>query len=322
MAPTSRRTNTTSTQRPVKRSPQQQTASRQAREPLSNDERRRLRAERARKRRRRRNLIIGVLLTTVILVVGIVLCLTVFFKIADIAVAGDEIYNAEQIIEASGITIGENMFLTSTKNAAEAIEKTLPYVEKAEIKRSLSCTVTITVTKATAVAALEDGDSYILLNASGKVLEDGVVALSDDILVLEAGTISSAVPGETVTFENENAASDFVAVFTALQNGGITGLTQLDVRDRLQITATYQNRIVLKLGEAATVAGKTDFIKATLERCEQNTPGFKGSIDFSIDKKAFQNAEKESTTTVPASEIPLQENDTTDPHAESTSKAA
>lgn len=262
------------------------------------------------------------MLTVVILTVGIVLCLTVFFKIANIEVAGDEIYNAEQIIEASGITVGENMFLTSTKNAAAAIEKDLPYVEKAEIKRSLSCTVTITVTKATAAAALADGDAYILLNASGKVLEDGVVALSDDILVLEAGAVSSAVPGELVTFENESAASDFVSVFDALQNGGITGLTQLDVRDRLQITATYQNRIVLKLGEAAAVANKTDFIKATLDRCEQNTPGFKGSIDFSIDKKAFQNAEEESTTTAPVSETPLQGNTAEGPNSETAAKSA
>ncbi|MGN0520131.1 MAG: cell division protein FtsQ/DivIB [Candidatus Fimenecus sp.] len=296
--------------------------SRQAREPLSNDERRRLRAERAKKRRRRRNLIIGSLLTVLILTVGIILCLTVFFNIANIEVNGDEIYNTEQIIEASGITVGENMFLTSTKDAAAAIEKTLPYVEKAEIKRSLSCTVTITVTKATASAALAEGDAYILLNASGKVLEDGVVALSDDILILEAGAVSSAVPGELVVFENETAASDFVSVFAALQNGGITGLTQLDVRDRLQIEATYQNRIVLKLGEAATVANKTDFIKATLDRCEQNTPGFKGSIDFSIDKKAFQNAEEESTTAAPVSETPLQGNDTVEPNSESTSAAA
>lgn len=262
------------------------------------------------------------MLTVVILTVGIVLCLTVFFKIANIEVTGDEIYNAEQIIEASGITVGENMFLTSAKNAAAAIEKDLPYVEKAEIKRSLSCTVTITVTKATAAAALADGDAYILLNASGKVLEDGVVALSDDILVLEAGAVSSAVPGELVIFENESAASDFVSVFAALQNGGVTGLTQLDVRDRLQITATYQNRIVLKLGEAASVANKTDFIKATLDRCEQNTPGFKGSIDFSIDKKAFQNAEEESTTTAPVSETPLQGNATEEPNSETTAKAA
>lgn len=265
-----------------------------------------MRAERARKKRRRRNLIIGVILTILILIVGVVLSLTVFFNIAEIAVTGDEIYNYEQITQASGIEVGENLFLMSTKNAAENIEKTLPYVEKAEIKRSLSCKVTIQVTAATAVAALDNGESYTLLNASGKVLEDGVVALSDGILVLEAGEISSAVPGELVVFANADAVSDFVTVYDAMQNAGIAGITELDVRDRMQIKAKYQNRIVLVLGEASSVPNKTDFIKATLDRCEQNSPEFKGSIDFSIDKKAYQNAEDKTTTTPTASETPLQ----------------
>lgn len=267
-------------------------------------------------------MLIAVVLTVVILIVGVVLCLTVFFNIASIEVTGDDIYNDTQITEASGITVGENMFLLSTKNAAENIEKTLPYVEKAEIKRSLSCKVTVCVTAATASAALENGESYILLNGKGKVLEDGVVALPDGILVLEAGEVSSAVPGDLVTFVNENAAADFVTVFAALQNSGITGLTELDVRDRMQITAKYQNRILLKLGEVSSVAGKTDFIQATLERCEQNTPDFKGSIDFTIDKKAYQNAEEDTTTAPPASETTSQENATADTTSENPSQAA
>lgn len=266
-------------------------------------------------------MIVGVLLTGILLIVGVVLCLTVFFKIARIDVTGDEIYNAEQIIEASEITVGENMFLMPAKKNAAAVEKALPYVEKAEIKRSLSCTVTVQVTKATAVAAIANGESYILLNRAGKVLEDGVIALPDEILVLEAGAITSAVPGEKILFESETAAEDFTAVFSALQNGAVTGLTQLDVRNHLQIEAMYQNRIVLKLGEAASIADKTDFIRATLERCEKNSPGFKGSIDFSIDKKAFQNAEKE-TTAAYASETPLQENDVQKPNSDAASAAA
>ncbi len=266
-------------------------------------------------------MIIGAVLTVLILIVGVVLSLTVFFNIAEIAVTGDEIYNYEQITQASGIEIGENLFLLSAKNAAQTIEKTLPYVEKAEIKRSLSCKVTIQVTAATAVAALDNGESYTLLNASGKVLEDGVVALSDGILVLEAGEVSDAVPGEQAVFANANAVSDFVTVFGAMRDGGITGITELDVRNRMQIKAKYQNRIVLELGEASSVPDKIDFIKATLERCEQNTPEFKGSIDFTIDKKAYQNAE-DKTTAPPASETPLQPNDATDAASDGTSPAA
>lgn len=260
-------------------------------------------------------------MTVLLLAVGIVLCLTVFFKTAEITVSGDDIYNPEQIIEASGITLGENMVLISKKDVAQTIEKSLPYIEKAEITRSLSCRVNIKVTAATAVAALESGESYILLNASGKVLEDGVVALADDVLVLKAGEIVSAVPGERVTFADANAVSDFASVYALLKDGEITGLTQLDVQNRLQIKAVYQNRIVLTLGEVSSIAGKADFVKATLERSEQNNPSFRGTIDFSIDKKAFQNAEEE-TKAPTASETPLQPDGDENANSKDTADAA
>lgn len=268
---------------------------RNTREPMSNDERRRLRAERARKRRRRRNLLIGALLTVIIVIVGVTLSLTVFFKIAAVDIAGDEIYNAEQITQASGINIGENLFLFSAKDAASAVEKALPYVEKAEIKRSLSCKVTISVTAAKAVAAIDNGEAYTLLNLSGKVLEDGVMTVNDDVVILETGEIVSAVPGEQLVLADADALADFTAVMRAFAENALTGITNLDIRDRTNIKARYKDRILLKLGEASSIAAKSDFIKATLERNEKNTPDFRGSIDFSIDKKAYQHADEQST---------------------------
>ncbi len=265
---------------------------------MSNDERRRARAERARKKRRRRNIILGSILTAVFLIVGVVLCLTVFFHIASIEVTGDEIYNPGQIIEASGIQIGENLFLVSAKDAAAEIERALPYVESAQIKRSLSCKVTIQVTAATAAAALDNGESYTLLNASGKVLEDGVMTINDGMILITAGEVSAAVPGELAVFAADGAFEDTVFALKAFSDAGLVGITELDVRDSTNIKARYKDRILLELGAASTIPDKTDFIKATLERSEISSPEFKGTIDFTIDKKAYQNAE--DATTAPA----------------------
>lgn len=278
---------------------------------MSNDERRRLRAERARKRRRRRNLLIGVLLTVLLIIVGVTLSLTVFFKIASVEITGDEIYNAEQITQASGITVGENLFLFSAKDAASAVEKTLPYVEKAEIKRSLSCKITISVTAAKAVAAIDNGESYMLLNASGKVLEDGVMTVNDDVVILETGEITAAVPGDLLVTADAGALADYIEVMHAFVENNLAGITKLDIRDRSNIKAQYRDRILLKLGAAATIAEKTDFIKATLERNEKNTPEFRGSIDFSIDKKAYQNAETQSAAPAPTESSTASQPETT-----------
>lgn len=236
------------------------------------------------------------MLAFVLVVAAVLLCLHVFFKVSSIQVTGNEVYNTEQITEASGITVGAKLFLFSEKDAAAAIEKTLPYVEKAEIKRSLSGTVTITVTAAKAVAAIDNGDAFTLLNLTGKVLEDGVMTVNDDIVILEAGEVTSAVPGEILALADTAALADYTAVMQAFAEQEIIGVTQLDIRDRANIKAQYKDRILLKLGAANTVADKADFIKATLERNEKSTPEFRGSIDFSIEKKAYQNAEGQSAT--------------------------
>ena len=76
---------------------------------MSNDERRRARALAARRRRRRRRIIIGVVLSVILLAVGIALCLTVFFKISAVEVTGDEVYNSDPVVEASGITARGNL---------------------------------------------------------------------------------------------------------------------------------------------------------------------------------------------------------------------
>lgn len=278
---------------------------------MSNDERRRQRALRARKRRRRQRLLLAAVVTVLLLIVGVILSLTVFFHIESIAVAGDEIYDPEQIIEASGITVGENLFLLSKKDAAAAIEQALPYVETAEIKRSLSCTVTIQITAAKAVGALDNGEYYTLLSSAGKALENGVVSLPDGVFVVKAGEVKRADPGEYVTFAQENAFEDLVHTFDAFAAANFSDVTELDVRDRTNIKARYKDRINLELGEVSSLPDKMSFVTATLERCETNTPNFKGTIDFTIDKKAYQNAEtstkapKESET---ASQKPAQTN--------------
>lgn len=249
------------------------------------------------------------------------MCLTVFFKISAVEVDGDEIYNADRVVEASGITLGENLFLLPAGEIEEQIETTLPYVETAEISRSLSCTVTIHITAAKAAVALDNGDSYTLLSASGKVLEDGVMSVGEDVLLLEAGDVLSCVPGEVIEFADADEGTDMTTALQAFSDASFAGLTKLDVRDHTNIKAVYQGRITLEFGAASSIADKLDFVAATLSRSDQNNPEFRGTIDFTIDKKAYQNAEEPSTTQ-PASQAPAPEESQTASQEETTAAAA
>ncbi len=289
---------------------------------MSNDERRRARALAARRRRRRRRIIIGVVLSVILLAVGIALCLTVFFKISAVEVTGDEVYNADQVVEASGITLGENLFLLPANDIETQIETTLPYVETAEISRSLSGTVTVHITAAKAAAAIDNGDSYTLLSASGKVLEDGVMSVGEDVLLLDTGDVLSCVPGEIIELAAEDAVADMTAALGAFSDASFAGLTRLDVREHTNIKAVYQGRITLELGMASTITDKLDFVMATLSRSDQNNPEFRGTIDFTIENRAYQNAETDIPATQPASQPESATESQTASQAETTTAAA
>ena len=81
--------------------------------------------------KRRRIFVLSILLLIILLCV----CLfTPVFGISDISVTGNTLLASEDIIAASGIEKGENVFRISGKKAARKLSK-LAYVEGAKIKR-------------------------------------------------------------------------------------------------------------------------------------------------------------------------------------------
>ncbi len=273
-------------------------------EPMSGDEIRRAKnIERNRKRRRNR-IIRYALAIAAVVAAAVILSLTVFFKIETVAVAGDEIYNNEQIITASGLQTGDNMFLFDKDSVEANIETALPYVENAEIKRSVTGTLTINITAAAASLSIDTGDGYILLNSSGKVLEDGVMVINEGITVLRTSTVLSASAGGIIQFENEKDIETVVQIKNYINEYEIPKISEIDVTDYSNIRLIYDNRIVLKTGVPSELGDKIDFIKATLEKHEAQEPAFRGTIDFTVENKAYINPEDE--TTAPAAQPAVQ----------------
>ena len=97
-------------------------------------------AAKKRRRARRQRGRFGVLyklLSMVLIVAAIVSACIVFFRVNDIVVEGDGKYTAQQIIEASGIEMRENLFLLNKNQAYLQIYNQLPYVDEVSIQRKL-----------------------------------------------------------------------------------------------------------------------------------------------------------------------------------------
>jgi len=145
------------------------------------------------------------------------------YFIRDPAISTDGTLNREQILRASGIVEGSNIFLINLGQARAAIEK-LPQVERAEVTRTLPNRLAILITERQPIAWLvskpdEDptaSDKSFLIDAHGMVMKSKV-RLEE---YLSFPTISgipteNLVPGERVTLPEMTAALELIRLTSA-----------------------------------------------------------------------------------------------------------
>lgn len=104
----------------------------------------------------------------------------IFFRVNEITVSGNSRYTAEQIIAASGVEVGDNLFLINKPQTVRAITKSLPYVEKVSPVKALPDRLELHITESTAVAYWQDESGYWLVNSATKVVE-----LTEDSSLIE-----------------------------------------------------------------------------------------------------------------------------------------
>ena len=113
-------------------------------------------SRRSRSRTRRRNRGRFGPLFKLLCVLAVVVALTggatVFFRVETVTVTGNQRYTQEEIIAASGIQMGDNLYALNKVRIDRKIRTQLPYVGELSINRALPSTILINVTEWEAVA--------------------------------------------------------------------------------------------------------------------------------------------------------------------------
>lgn len=128
-------------------------------------------AKKRKRQRRGQNTIYYGIFAVLCVAVGIVMSFTVFFRIDMIKVTPNNIYNDEEIINASGITRGDNLFQLRASQIIETLYQRFPYIESASLKRMLPSILEISLEMAEPFAAIDIGDTNLIVNKEGRVLD-------------------------------------------------------------------------------------------------------------------------------------------------------
>ena len=238
-----------------------------------------------RRTRKKRNALFAPL-SFLIICAALVFGLSVFFRVSTIEVEGNSLYTGEEIIEASGIEQGDNLFFINRFTAISRIFAKLPYVEKAVINRSLPNRLVIVVTESQAIAcvAAEDGTWAIdrgcklLSKVSGDEMRGLIRIEGLTPIAPEAGQV--VAPGEA----ESPKVSYLSAILTQIDTLGLRdNITYVDISGISNPYFDYMGRFTVKLGSFENVEYK---FQCLLSAVDALSDGDRGTLDLSIDKRA------------------------------------
>lgn len=222
----------------------------------------------------------------VIICVALILGLSVFFRVANIEVEGNSIYSAEEIIEASGIEKGDNLFFINKFTAVSRINSKLPYIEKAVINRSLPNRLVIEVTESSAIAYVTAEDGYWTIDRSCKLLAGINPDETANLIRVEGITPIAPAVGDII--EAGEAEKPKVTYLSEILRqiyalGMAKDVTSIDVSDVSNPEFQYLGRFRVRLGSNTDVEYKFQVLLSAVSKLGD---GDSGTLDLSIDKRA------------------------------------
>lgn len=216
------------------------------------------------------------LLCFVVVCTAIAVAMVLFFKTQEILVTGNTVYSREEIIDASGVKTGDNLYLMNKFDAAERITRRLPYVEEVQISRRLPDTLVIAVSECSAPAGiLQDGQLW-LLSGSGKIVDQKPAAQSEKYALISGVTLVEPQVGYPARAAEESAGAmaAMTALLPLLQERDMLGDTQaLQLEGHDAITLRYLDRFEVLLPREGDWAYKLDYLLAVVQRLEDNETG-------------------------------------------------
>jgi cell division protein FtsQ len=216
---------------------------------------------------------------------AIVFSLGVFFRVSSIEVEGGSRYGDQEIIDASGIETGDNIFFINRFTAVSRIFSKLPYIESATINRHLPGRVVIEVGESRPLAYVTVESDCWLIDRNSKLLEKVTpTEASAYIAVLGLSPIAPAV-GEILSpgLADEPKVAFLSALLSGMQEKDMAkDVYQIDMSNISDATFRYLNRFTVKFGNNENVAYKLDLLESAIS---QLAAGDAGTIDITADKK-------------------------------------
>lgn len=242
------------------------------------------RSSRKRRGGRRRFGFLYQFLSVVFICLAMVAGCIIFFKVDNVEVTGAEKYTGEQIVKASGVSMGDNLFLVNKFSVINRMFKQLPYLDEIMIRRRLPDTLVITVTECQPAAVVQVDNVYWVIDKKGKLLEK-LEADPGTHAKLVGITPLTPVQGSYLTLAKDQPKDKLLNLLGILSDKKLIGhLSEIDLSDPAVIWLHYENRFAIKLDQNSDLHYKIEFLLQVLDSLQSNE---KGTVDLTGDVAHF-----------------------------------
>lgn len=232
--------------------------------------------EKMARQRRRKKILFYIVFALVVAVVGIILSLTVFFKITTVEVEGQSQYTDSEIVEVSGINAGDNLFLVNKDKVIEHVSESLPFTGDIEVKRSFPNKIVINVTDSEVACAVKYDKGFVLINKDWKVLAEAKS-------IKEVNTVLKEQYDKRVALEEAAEKATASAEDTTASAEGTTASTAESTASAAESTTSTAGTTASTAESTASTAGATASTAGTTASTADTT-STKNTIQISSTK--------------------------------------
>ncbi len=229
-----------------------------------------------RARRRRRGMTAYAMLVFLAAIgVVITLSMTVLFNIKEIQVTGDASnYTAEEIVAATGISVGDNLVRLNVSEAeAQGLEQ-LVYAKNVTITRQFPNTLLINVQRCIPRYNVKYENGMLVVSEHGRILRDSMDPEAGLITIYGYKPFEPA-PGKMIAAEEERHDTVFQAFQQIIEEKNLVyPVISIDMTNLYDIHVNFDNRIDFAMGNWNEIDYKITFAQEVISKQPAGKEGY------------------------------------------------
>ena len=235
---------------------------------------------------------IGVFGFLLFLIIGglVYFLLSPVFNIKSIEVLNNKHVPSQEIIAASKMQVGQNMFKYSKKDTKNSIIAN-SYIDNVSIKRNMiTKSVKIIVTERTPSLMLEYGNSFVYMDNQGYFLEISQQKINVPIIKGYKTPLEDIKPGKRLVKDDLEKLETVLNIIKNAEAKDIANLiTYIDIKDKKNYCMFLETEDkTVYLGKCSDLSTQMLYIKEMIER-EKNIEGsFYVNMDLNVSNPVFK----------------------------------